>query len=140
MTPFSERVSEGLKRRGMTLRELCRAVALDPSFFSKVLAGKRSPPAEEDVLRRIAAALSLDAAELIVAAGRIPSEWRGVWSDPELFQRVHSLASGGRIAAVAAPPQIPALERKSPRAASAAKPAELPRRLHRSESLSEELL
>ena len=136
MTPFSQRVGEGLKRSGMTLRELCRAVSLDPSFFSKVLAGKRSPPAEEDVLRRIAAALSLDAADLIVSAGRIPSEWQGVWTDPELFSRVHRLATGGVAAAAAWTPRAPASS--APRAeAKKTAPASRP---HRPQSLSEELL
>jgi transcriptional regulator with XRE-family HTH domain len=137
VTPFSQRVGEGLKRSGMTLRELCRAVSLDPSFFSKVLAGKRSPPAEEEVLRRIASALSLDAADLIVSAGRIPSEWQGMWTDPELFARVHRLASGGLLAAALPRPELSAPERKSFRASPK---TEAPRRLTRSESLSEELL
>lgn len=92
-SPFAARVLDGLKRRGWTLRQFCRAVALDPSFVSKVLSGKRSPPMEERVLRRIAAELGLDAAELIVSAGRIPREWQAVWSDAELFRRMHALAS-----------------------------------------------
>ena len=103
MTPFSERVAAGLKRRGVTMRRLCRAVGLDPSFFSKVLSGKRSPPVEEDVLRRIAAELELDAAELIVSAGRIPAEWSGLCSDPDLFQKVHSAATGKAPSPVRAP-------------------------------------
>ncbi len=94
MTPFSRLVSEGLRRRGLTLRQLCRAASMDPSFFSKVLAGKRSPPSEEGVLRRIAAELELDAPELIVSAGRIPSEWDRLSQDPELFRRVHTVATG----------------------------------------------
>ena len=76
------------------MRQLCRDVGLDPSFFSKVLAGKRSPPMEEAMLRRIAVALEVDAAELIVAAGRIPEEWSGVWRDRDLFDRVNVLATG----------------------------------------------
>jgi hypothetical protein len=92
--PFVERVSEGMRRGGVTLRSLCRDVAVDPSFFSKVLSGKRSPPSEEQVLRRIARRLGLDETELIVSAGRIPSEWRAVWSEPELFHRVHRMVTG----------------------------------------------
>ena len=92
MTPFASRVSEGMRRSGLTLRSFCREVDLDPSFLSKVLSGKRSPPAEEEVLRRIARRLSLDAAELIVSAGRIPSEWQAVWRDPQLFRRINELA------------------------------------------------
>lgn len=125
-TPFSARVGEGLKRSGKTLRELCRAVELDPSFFSKVLAGKRSPPTDEAVLRRIARELQLDEAGLVVAAGRIPAEWRAVCDDPGLFAQVHRLASGRPRAASAPASAVPV----SPSPRPAAKP----------QTLSEELL
>lgn len=95
--PFAGRVNEGLSRSGLTLRGFCREAGLDPSFFSKILSGKRSPPSEEAVLRRIAGILSLDPAELIVSAGRIPSEWRALWKDKALFDEVHRRAtSAGR--------------------------------------------
>jgi len=92
--PFAKLVRERMESRGLGLRELCRGAGLDPSFFSKVLAGKRNPPSEELVLRRIAERLELDAPRLIVAAGRIPYEWRRVWTDESLFDSVHALASG----------------------------------------------
>lgn len=121
--PFAGRVNEGLSRSGLTLRGLCREAGLDPSFFSKILSGKRSPPSEEAVLRRIADLLSLDPAELIVAAGRIPSEWRALWKDKALFEEVHRRAtSGGK-----RPPPAP-----SPRPA--------PPAVFRPSQLSEELL
>jgi len=82
-----------LQALGWGLREFCRETGVDPSFFSKVLSGKRSPPSEEAVLRRIAKALELDAPSLIVASGRIPSEWRSLWEDPEIFGAVHRLAA-----------------------------------------------
>lgn len=94
--PFAGRVSDGLNRTGMTLRGLCREAGLDPSFFSKILSGKRSPPAEEAVLRRIAELLALDAAELIVSAGRIPSEWHALWADRDLFEDIHRRVSTER--------------------------------------------
>ena len=78
---FAEVVRRRLAERGMGLRELCRSIGLDASFFSKVLSGKRNPPAEEKVLRQIAQALELDAPRLIVAAGRIPSEWERLWTE-----------------------------------------------------------
>ncbi|MBI5245125.1 MAG: helix-turn-helix transcriptional regulator [Elusimicrobia bacterium] len=78
-----------MRRRGLGLRALCREVGLDPSFFSKVLAGKRSPPAEEGDLRKLAAALGVDAPRLIVSAGRIPEEWRRLWDDEALFRDIH---------------------------------------------------
>jgi len=79
--------------RGLGLRELCRRAELDPSFFSKVLAGKRNPPSDEDALRRLAEALGLLPVEVIVAAGRIPTDWNALRSDPDLLGRVHALAA-----------------------------------------------
>ncbi|MDD5658288.1 MAG: helix-turn-helix transcriptional regulator [Elusimicrobia bacterium] len=112
---FAARVEAGLRGRGMSLRALCREVGLDPSFFSKVLAGKRSPPSDESVLRAVAGALGLDAVELVVSAGRIPTEWRAIWRDPELFREIHARAQGAPAsprpcarAAVAARPRPPA--------------------------------
>ncbi len=91
--PFSRIVVEAMKLRGLGLRELCRQAKLDPSFLSKVLMGKRNPPSEEETLRRIAAILDTDAVELLVAAGRIPSEWRSPPTNSELLRRVNALAS-----------------------------------------------
>ena len=92
--PFARLVRERMEERGTGLRELCRAVGLDPSFFSKVLANKRNPPSEERVLRRIAEELDIDPPRLVVAAGRVPSEWKRIWEDDTLFDSVHVLASG----------------------------------------------
>ena len=94
--PFGRMVRERMRMRGTGLRELCRSVGVDPSFFSKVLASKRSPPAEDETLRRVARALEMDETRLIVAAGRVPAEWRRLWTDDELFRSVHSMATGER--------------------------------------------
>lgn len=95
LLPFSRLVTDAMMRRGLGLRELCRQAKLDPSFLSKVLTGKRNPPAEEEVLRRMAAVLETDAVELFVAAGRIPSEWVSLTNNPDLFRRVDAIASSG---------------------------------------------
>ncbi|MBI5624542.1 MAG: helix-turn-helix domain-containing protein [Elusimicrobia bacterium] len=92
---FARAVTDAMERRGVGLRELCRGVGLDASFFSKVLSGKRSPPSQESVLRRVAAFLGLDAVGLIVSAGRVPSEWRALVEDPGMLHSAHSLITGG---------------------------------------------
>jgi transcriptional regulator with XRE-family HTH domain len=120
---FSRLVSDAMARRGLGLRELCRRAEVDPSFLSKVLAGKRNPPTDEDVLRRVAGALELDAVEVIVSAGLIPTDWRALWSDPGLVRAVHAVATGGR----------------SPRRAETPAPAR-PVAARQTRSLSEELL
>ncbi len=95
LPPFSRLITDAMTRRGLGLRELCRQAKLDPSFLSKVLAGKRNPPAEEEVLRRIAAVLETDAVTLFVAAGRIPAEWMSLISNPDLFRRVDAIMNSG---------------------------------------------
>ena len=93
---LSRLVGTAMARQGLGLRELCRRSELDPSFFSKVLAGKRNPPSEEAPLRRLASALELDPIEIIVAAGLIPADWSALSSDPELLRAVHALAGRAR--------------------------------------------
>jgi len=88
---FSRLITDAMARRGLGLRELCRQAKLDPSFLSKVLAGKRNPPSEEETLRRIAGVLETDAVELFVAAGRIPEEWKALANNPDLVRRVGAM-------------------------------------------------
>ncbi len=98
-----------MERCGLGLRELCREAELDPSFLSKVLAGKRNPPSEEEVLRRIAIVLKVDPARLISSAGRIPSEWHRLYHDEYAFERVDRLLQGtGAAQAASIPASIPA--------------------------------
>lgn len=96
LPPFSRLVVAAMTRRGLGLRELCRRARLDPSFLSKVLAGKRNPPNAEDVLRRLAAALEIDPVELVVAAGRLPEKWKAMTVDSGLLRRVDAMASSAR--------------------------------------------
>lgn len=132
---FSRLVSEAMARRGLGLRELCRRADLDPSFFSKVLAGKRNPPSEEAPLRRVAEALELDPVEVIVAAGRIPEDWSALRSDAGLVRAVSALA-GGRRPARRHPEPLPAPRPSAPRAPRPAPRHEPPP----NRGLSEELL
>ncbi len=114
LPPFSRLVTDAMTRRGLGLRELCRQAKLDPSFLSKVLTGKRNPPAEEEVLRRMAAVLETDAVELFVAAGRIPAEWKSLTSNPELLRRVDAMASSG----ASRLPIMPPLKAPAPRSSA----------------------
>ncbi len=89
---FAGLVSEAMARRGLGLRELCRRARLDPSLLSKVLAGKRNPPTDDETLERLAQALEFDPIALSVSAGRVPASWRALASDPELLATVSRLA------------------------------------------------
>lgn len=135
---FVRLVTEAMARKGLGLREACRRAGVDASYLSKVLAGKRNPPSDEETLRRLAAALELEPVELVVAAGLIPADWGGLWSDPDLLRAVHDLATGGR---------RPAARRAEPPPRTAPAPAPRPARAERplpvpppSRGLSEELL
>jgi transcriptional regulator with XRE-family HTH domain len=91
--PFSDLVERRMRERGLSLRAVCREAKLDASFFSKVLSGKRSPPSEESVLRKLAAILGIDPIELIVATGRIPSEWQPLFRDPAVLGSLARMAA-----------------------------------------------
>lgn len=136
---FSRLVADAMASRGLGLRELCRRAELDPSFLSKVLAGKRNPPSEEGALRRIAEALDLDAVEVIVSAGLIPTDWGALWSDSALVRAVHAVATGVRPARRAE--SAPSSPRPgSPLSKGSARPPAAPAFVSPSRGLSEELL
>jgi transcriptional regulator with XRE-family HTH domain len=138
---FPRLVTEAMARKGLGLREACRRAGLDPSFLSKVLAGKRNPPSEEETLRRLAQTLGLDEVELIVSAGLIPSDWGALCSDPELLRAVHAVATGGRRPAVRRAPAAAPLPRvESTRPEREQTPAPVPAFRLPSRGLSEELL
>lgn len=137
---FSRLVAGAMERRGLSLRELCRRAALDPSFISKVLAGKRNPPSEEKALRRVAGALELDPIEVIVSAGLIPTDWGALWSDSDLVRAVHAVATGAR-PALRPESIVPAARpAPAPRPARDPRPAAPPAFVRPSRGLSEELL
>lgn len=91
--PFSELVERRMRERGLSLRAVCREAKLDASFFSKVLSGKRSPPSEESVLRKLASVLGVDPIEMIVSTGRIPSEWQPLFRDPAVLSSLARMAA-----------------------------------------------
>ena len=86
MSSFVKRVAEGMERSGLSLRQVARDAELDPSFLSKVLAGKRTPPSDEKALRRLAKVIGIDPDLLIVSTGLIPSELQGVLEDSDLLK------------------------------------------------------
>lgn len=90
---FGKVIKAGLKRNNVSLRCLSRRVGLDPSFLSKVLAGKRNPPTEERSLVKIARYLNCDADTLVLSAGRIPKKYQTARNRQkflELFRQLNS--------------------------------------------------
>lgn len=124
MGSFIQIVNEGMKRKDISLRAVARELALDPSFFSKVLAGKRTPPSDEKTLNKLAKLLEVDATRLIISTGLIPSELQPLFENQEFIDSVR----GRRPMRPMAPPQ-----RNRPVTA----PVPVPQRSHH---LSEDLL
>ena len=92
--PFTGIVQGAMRTKNMGLRALCRGLRLDASFFSKVLAGKRSPPSDETILRRLADLLGLAPSEVIVSTGRIPSDWLPLFEDPVVLDMLQKMSEG----------------------------------------------
>jgi len=91
---FCAIITEGLKRESMSLRELCRRSRIDPSLLSKMLAGKRNPPQDDETLSALARALNESEDEVFLSVGRLPSSWSRLCSDRNLRCRVVEMLSG----------------------------------------------
>lgn len=76
MEPVSlgQRIKKERLALGMTQRDLAEAIGITVPYMSKIEASKETPTDEK--LVRIAEILRLDSDELILAAGRIPSDVR----------------------------------------------------------------
>lgn len=73
---FSGLIKERLKKKNISLRSLAKKIGLDPSFLSKVLAGKRNPPSDEKSLLKLARCLDCNPDMLVLSAGRIPRKYQ----------------------------------------------------------------
>ncbi|OGR54370.1 MAG: hypothetical protein A3I11_01345 [Elusimicrobia bacterium RIFCSPLOWO2_02_FULL_39_32] len=88
MKKFVQLIEEKMKEKGISLRKVAKEIEVDPSFFSKVLSGKRTPPGDEKVLKKLALFLGLDPLELIISTGRIPEELRSFMESSEFLKMV----------------------------------------------------
>ena len=62
-----------MKEKNMGVRQLARECGIDASFISKVIQGKRNPPSDEKIIKKIAQVLSVDPIMLTIFTGHIPS-------------------------------------------------------------------
>ena len=85
---FIALVQEKLKTGSLSLRGICRAAGIDASYLSKVLQGKRPPPADEKTLIRLAKVLGTDPHTLIISTGMIPSSLQRAMESPEFMKRI----------------------------------------------------
>ena len=91
---FVRIVSEAMEQKKISLRRIAKDAGLDPSFFSKVLAGKRSAPSDQKVLRRLAQLLEIDPVLLIVSTGTIPLELQGLLENLDFLRSLQGLPAG----------------------------------------------
>ena len=86
---FGARLRELRKQAGLTLRELAERVNIDFTYLSKIESGAMPPPSEKVILQ-LAEALNTDKDELIILAGRIPSDIAQILKDEETLKRLRS--------------------------------------------------
>jgi len=72
-TRFGATVRRLREERGIGLRKFAKAVAMSPTYLSKVERDQFPPPAEDKVIA-ISIALGQDPDELLALAGRVASE------------------------------------------------------------------
>jgi HTH-type transcriptional regulator, competence development regulator len=69
---FGAYIRDHREAKGMSLRELAKAVGVSPTFMSKVETEDWKP--KEEKVRKIARVLELDGNDLVARAGRVPSD------------------------------------------------------------------
>jgi len=94
---FGEFIKERRISQGISLREFCRRIGLDPSNWSKAERGLLYPPRDEALLKKIAKLLQIQIGseawvemkdKAYIDAGRIPAD---ILSDARLVQLLPSL-------------------------------------------------
>jgi HTH-type transcriptional regulator, competence development regulator len=69
---FGQLIREARKDKGYSQRELAKLVDLDFTYLSKLENNRADYAPKEDVIRKLADVLELNAEELVFLAGRIP--------------------------------------------------------------------
>ncbi len=84
---FGVRLKQLRKQAGMTQRELANKVGVDFTYLSKIENGAMPPPSQKVILQ-LAEALNVDKDELIILAGKIPSDIVEILKKRETSQRL----------------------------------------------------
>jgi len=86
---FGARLRQLRIQAGMTQRELADRVNIDFSYLSKIESGAVPPPSQK-VISQLAEALNVDKDELIISAGKVPSDIVQILQNRETLQRLRS--------------------------------------------------
>lgn len=88
---FVKKIVDKIKEKGLTLKEVAKYSGIDVSYLSRILTGKRNPPYDENVIRKIAKILGIDEDELVFSAGKIPKKYQQYFSSKEDIEKILSL-------------------------------------------------
>ncbi len=89
---FGARLRQLRKQAGMTQRELADRLNIDFSYLSKIEGGAVPPPSEK-VIIQLVEVLNADKDELIILAGRVPSDIAQILKNGKTLQRLRSARS-----------------------------------------------
>jgi len=108
-----------MKELNISARTLAKKCGIDSSYLSKILKGKRSLPADEKVISRIAKVIRTDADHLMFVCGRIPAKWQKIFlrkDITEILKKITGATARGPRAAVKTekPAERPAVRVKKP--------------------------
>jgi len=92
---FAGVIKEAIKESGLSLRAFAKQCSIDSSYLSKVLKGKRNPPAEEETIAQIANFISMAPEQLMFICGRIPSRFQKLFLRSDIFEILERLPSEG---------------------------------------------
>ena len=87
---FGVRIRQLRKEAGMTLRELAAKVNIDFTYLSKIESGTVPPPSEK-VISRLSKALNVGKDELLILAGKLPSDVVQILKNKEALQRLRAV-------------------------------------------------
>lgn len=105
---FGQLILQARKEKGYSQRDLAKLVALDFTYLSKLENDRADYAPKEDVIRKLAEHLTLDAEELVFLAGRIPERdeeflkqnykempalFRRMQENPEFAQKIFNEAA-----------------------------------------------
>lgn len=89
---FGERIRQERIEAGVGLNELCRKVKISSSYLSKIERGLETHAPSEEVVTTLAEVLGLDVSEMLLLAGKIPSDVKeAILADatmPELIRAI----------------------------------------------------
>ena len=89
---FGKRLRELRKRAGLTQRELANKVGINFTYLSKI-ESEAMPPPSKKILFRLADALNIDREELLILAGKIPSDVAQMLKNVENIKRLRRIGN-----------------------------------------------